>query len=162
MTAEPWYRDRGALRFIALRYLPIFAVLSLAWEWAHVRLYTIWTEAQLSYIAFSVAHCTLGDVLIGTAGLVLALILARERRLNEWHGRRIAILSALIGVAYTAFSEWMNITILRAWKYAPAMPTLSIGDFELGLTPLAQWLVIPPLALYLALRSIRSATLRPG
>jgi hypothetical protein len=30
------------------------------------------------------------------------------------------------------------------------MPRLSFGEFELGLTPLAQWLILPPLALYLA------------
>lgn len=56
----------------------------------HVRLYTLWTESV--YIAFSVVHCTLGDVLIG---------------------------------------------------------------FELGLTPLAQWLAVPPLSLYLARRMFR-------
>jgi hypothetical protein len=30
------------------------------------------------------------------------------------------------------------------------MPTLDVAGFRLGLSPLAQWLVVPPLALYLA------------
>jgi hypothetical protein len=33
------------------------------------------------------------------------------------------------------------------------MPTIELGRFELGVTPLAQWLLVPPLALYLARRT---------
>lgn len=56
-----WYRDRRAWRLLALRFLPWFAGLSLAWEIAQLPLYTLWTEATPGYIAFSVAHCTLGS-----------------------------------------------------------------------------------------------------
>jgi hypothetical protein len=158
-----WFRDRRAWRLIAYRYLPWFAVLNLAWEAAHVRLYTLWTEAETAYIAFSVLHCTLGDVLIGGLALLLALILGREGELTEWRWRRVAFLTGVFGVGYTIFSEWMNITILRSWVYSEAMPRLNIGGFEMGLTPLAQWVVLPPLALYLArlsLHFIRTAARR--
>jgi hypothetical protein len=147
-----WYRDRATLRWIALRYLPWMFALNLAWEAVHVRLYTLWHEAESAYIAFSVVHCTLGDVLIGGAALLLALILGRERALPQWRWRRVGALTVLIGTAYTVFSEWMNITLLRSWTYSKAMPTLDLGPFEIGLTPLAQWLVLPPLALYLGRR----------
>jgi hypothetical protein len=44
------------------------------------------------------------------------------------------------------------------WAYAAALPTVRIGGLELGLSPLAQWLVVPPLALLLARgRRYRSA-----
>ena len=56
----------------------------------------------------------------------------------------------VLGVGYTTFSEWMNIAILGNWVYSEAMPRLNLGGFEIGLTPLAQWLVLPPVALYLA------------
>lgn len=149
-----WHRDRTALRWIATRYLPWLALLNLVWELVHVRLYTLWHEAGAAYIIFSVVHCTLGDVLIGGAALLLALILGRERALPDWHWPRIATITALLGAGYTIFSEWMNITILRSWTYAKAMPTLELGSFEVGLTPLAQWLVLPPLALYLGRRAL--------
>lgn len=87
MSQALWFRDRRAWRLIAYRYLPWLAVLNLAWEAAHVRLYTLWTEAEPAYIAFSVAHCTLGDVLIGGLALLLALILGRESELPEWRWR---------------------------------------------------------------------------
>jgi hypothetical protein len=144
-----WYRDRATLRWIAARYLPWMLALNLAWEAAHVRLYTLWQEADAAYIAFSIAHCTLGDVLIGAAALALALVLGRAGPLPQWRWSRIAALTAIVGAGYTLFSEWMNITLLRSWTYSKAMPTLDIAGFEIGLTPLAQWLVLPPLALYL-------------
>jgi hypothetical protein len=147
---DVWYRDKSALRFIALRYLPLFAVLNYAWEWAHVRLYTIWVEADIGYISFAVAHCTVGDVLIGTAALAAALTLSREGPVHSWRRARIAILSAVFGAAYTVASEWMNVSIRRSWAYAESMPTVNLGSFEIGLTPVLQWLVIAPLTLYLA------------
>lgn len=74
----------------------------------------------------------------------------------------MALLTALVGLAYTAFSEWMNITWLRSWTYADSMPTLAIGGFELGLSPVAQWLVVPPVALYLATRRYGLISRPPG
>ena len=150
-----WYRDRAALCFIVLGYLPWLAGLNLAWEAAHVSLYTLWKEAEPSYIAFSVVHCTVGDVMIGAATLLLALIFGREKALAQWRWRRIAAITALAGTAYTTFSEWMNTAVLRSWTYAEAMPTLELAGIEIGASPLAQWLLLPPLALYLARKARR-------
>jgi hypothetical protein len=148
-----WYSSRETWRFLFLLYLPWIVGLSLAWELAHAPLYTLWREADAAYIAFSILHCTLGDVLIAAASLVLALSLGREGAPAAWRWGRVAFLTALAGVAYTIFSEWMNITLLRSWTYTEAMPTLELAGFEIGLTPVAQWLVLPPLALYLGRRS---------
>lgn len=147
-----WWSDRRAWRLIALRYLPWFAILNLVWETAHVRLYTLWDEAQPAYIAFSVLHCALGDVLIGGLALLLALSLFYQGELTEWQWRRIILGTTVFGVGYTVFSEWMNVTMLRSWAYGEAMPKISLGELEIGLTPLAQWLLLPPLALHLARR----------
>lgn len=68
----------------------------------------------------------------------------------QLHNGRIAALTALAGTAYTIFSEWMNTKVLSAWTYAEAMPTLELAGLEIGASPLAQWLLLPPLALYLA------------
>lgn len=155
MSLAPWYRDRDARLFILAGYLPWLAGLNFAWETAHVSLYTLWAEGEASYIAFAVVHCTLGDILIGVAALLVALMVGREKALAQWRWMRIAAFTALTGTAYTIFSEWMNITVLRAWTYAEAMPTLELADFEIGVTPLAQWLVLPPLALHLARRTRR-------
>ena len=145
-----WYADRAAWRLIGLRYLPWLAGLSLAWEIAQLPLYTLWTEGSLAYIVFSVAHCTLGDVIIGAAALAVALIVTRSTELARWRWGRIAIVAALTGVVYTAFSEWMNTVALRSWTYSDLMPVLRAAGVEFGLVPLAQWLLLPPLALGIA------------
>lgn len=137
------------------RYVPWLALLSLIWEIAQMPLYTLWSEGSPAYIAFAIAHCTAGDVLIGTASLVLALIALREERLERWRWRRISALAVLFGASYTLFSEWMNVTILSSWAYAESMPTVEVAGFEVGLSPLAQWLLVPPLAIYAAAKTAR-------
>jgi hypothetical protein len=153
-----WFRDRQAWRFIARRYLPWLAGLQLIWELAQLPLYTLWEEATPAYIAFAVAHCTLGDIVIGSAALLVALILLREGALPTWRWRALGVLTALIGAGYTVFSEWMNLTILRSWAYAESMPAIAVGAVEIGVSPLLQWLVLPPLSLYLSRTLGRTAT----
>jgi hypothetical protein len=145
-----WLRDGAARRFIALGYLPWLAGLSLLWEIAHLPLYTIWNEASAGYMAFAVAHCTVGDALIGAASLGLALIVGQEGRLKSWRWLRIAFVTSLIGMGYTAFSEWLNVEVLRSWAYSDAMPVIELAGVRLGASPLLQWAVIPPLAVYVA------------
>lgn len=148
-----WYRDPSSRHLIFVGYLPWLAGLNLLWEIGHISLYTLWNEAEPAYIASAVVHCTLGDIMIGSMALLLALILTRARASTHWRWRTIAAITALLGAGYTIFSEWMNISVLRSWNYSDSMPTLSLGAFELGLTPLAQWLILPPLALALAKRT---------
>jgi len=149
-----WYRDRNAWRFMASRYLPWLAGLDLVWEVAQLPLYTLWKEATPAYVAFAVAHCTAGDVLIGAVALLLALILGREQALASWRWRRIVALMLVLGPAYTLLSEWLNTTLAR-WTYSELMPTIEVAGRAIGLSPLLQWLVIPPLALYLATRHMQ-------
>ena len=145
----PWFRDRETLAFIGLRYLPWLAALDFAWEAVQIPLYTIWTEAPAGYIAFAIVHCTAGDVLIGAGCLALALIAARAGPIKRWRWGRVATLTVILGVAYTIFSEWLNTALLR-WSYSDLMPLLKFASAGIGVAPLLQWVVVPPLALYLA------------
>lgn len=115
-------------------------VLNLAWEIGHVRLYTLWMEADVLRIAWSVLHCSLGDVVIALAAYALAAIALWRVDWpvsRPWSGGAIATACA---VAYTAWSEWYNVYRVAAWGYTPDMPTF----YGIGLSPLIQWLVIPP------------------
>ncbi len=134
---------------IALRYIAVALGLNLAWEAAQMPLYTIWRTGSPGEILFAILHCTAGDVLIATASLFLALLLVGNpmSRLPSSFGA-VPTVAVLLGVAYTVFSEWLNISVRGSWAYAPAMPVLP--PLGTGLTPLLQWVVIPPLALGLA------------
>jgi hypothetical protein len=145
-----WYADRGTWRLIATRYFPWLAALNLVWEIAQLPLYTIWNEGTPGYIAFAVLHCTAGDVLIGVAALILGLVITRASEPPSWNYPVVSFLLALAGVGYTAYSEWHNTVLRPAWAYSALMPIISLGQIELGLSPLLQWLIVPPLALYLS------------
>lgn len=48
-----------------------------------------------------------------------------------------------VGLAYTGFSEWLNVYVRQSWTYSALMPTMAFGTIRIGLSPLAQWLIIP-------------------
>ena len=144
MTQGFWFRDRQAWRLIVRGYLPWLALLNLMWEVAHLPLYTLWTQAPPADIAFAVAHCTAGDLLIGSAALAIVLILTRSGAVAGWKWGRISSCTALIGAVYTVFSEWLNVAVRKSWAYSSLMPV--IPPLDTGLLPVLQWVVVPMLA----------------
>ncbi|HJS85490.1 MAG TPA: hypothetical protein VJ779_08515 [Acetobacteraceae bacterium] len=133
------------------RYLAATAVLDLVWETLQLPLYTIWRDGMVRAKAFAILHCTAGDLRIALALLVGALVAVGD---PAWPGRRfggVAILTILGGLAYTVFSEWLNVEVRRSWAYSPLMPVLP--SFGTGLSPVLQWLTIPTLALWAAHRA---------
>lgn len=135
-----WYAHPESWRFIVFRYLPRLTLFSLAWEILQLPLYTIWQEARPGRIAFAVAHCTAGDVLIGAAVLLLALILSRAKQPADWSAKRIGTGMVVLAVFYTLISERINIA-QGNWAYSSWMPVLPW--VEVGISPLLQWLVVP-------------------
>jgi hypothetical protein len=145
-TAGDWL---GAVR----RYLAVIAVGNLLWEFAQLPLYTIWYEGSANEILFAVAHCTGGDVLIASMALLGALMLAGDRRWPQARFRAVAAIAIVGGLAYTVFSEWLNTEIRGSWAYTDAMPQLPLVGA--GISPLAQWIVVPLIAFWWASRSSR-------
>jgi hypothetical protein len=148
--APYWFYDRASLKFIALRYIPLLGALNLLWEIAHLPLYTLWNEGSPSFIAYAVVHCTIGDIAIGTLALVVAFIAMRAGAVGTWRWRQVALFLVIPAVGYTALSEWINTVARAGWAYSALMPVVNLGGFEIGLSPLLQWLVVPPVALWLA------------
>jgi len=137
----------AALSMAFIRNLAAWAgfafALNLVWEVAQLPLYTIFAAGTPTEIAFAIAHCTVGDVLIAVSSFVLGLVATRR---PDWPTSRPLLggmVATLFGLLYTAFSEWQNVYQTGSWSYAPAMPLL----FGIGLAPLLQWLVIPPLCI---------------
>jgi hypothetical protein len=119
------------------------AAANLAWEALQLPLYTLWSTGTPAAIAWAWIHCTAGDVSIAAAAFLLARACTRGR--PRWIFVALLVLS---GVAYTIFSEWLNVAMLGRWAYTPAMPL--VPPFSTGLAPLLQWVVLPPVALSLA------------
>jgi hypothetical protein len=115
-------------------------VLNLTWEIAQVRLYTIWAAADGMSVAWALLHCSLGDVVIALAMFALAGIGLWRGDWPEsrpWTGGAIVMIGA---TAFTVWSEWYNVDHAGNWRYTASMPTM----FGIGLSPLLQWLILPP------------------
>ena len=146
-------RARGGWHVALGRYLAVIALGNLVWEFLHMPLYTIWWSGTWGEIVFAALHCTGGDILIALSSLTLALLFAGNGAWPRERFRAVAVLTVALGVAYTIFSEWLNIVVRAAWAYAELMPVIPLFGLEVGLSPLLQWIVIPLAALWWARRA---------
>lgn len=133
------------------RFLLVVALGNLAWEAAHVPLYTLWLTGSPAEIGYAIVHCTAGDVLIAVGTLAMAWVLFGR---DGWPNRgylSVAVATILMAVAYTIFSEWLNVEVRGSWAYRDLMPRLPwLGT---GLTPILQWIAVPGLGFWFASRN---------
>jgi len=134
-----------------MRYFAFVAIANLVWETAQLPLYTSWRTGSIGALAFAVLHCTAGDILIALAALTLALALVGRETWPKDTYAQVTAIATVIGVGYTIYSEWLNTVVRQSWGYMAAMPTLPLVGT--GLSPLAQWLILPPLGLWWSRRS---------
>ena len=67
-------------------------------------------------------------------------------RRSDWFvdpGRRGYLLMLAAGLVIGIVVEWAAIHVMGQWTYAPRMPVIPI--FNVGLTPVAQKMALPPL-----------------
>lgn len=131
----------------------LFALLlNFPWEFLQVPFF-----AEMPAMAHwdAIIFCTraaLGDVLIA---LIAFWVVAALRRQRGWLLRPDArsILGFIaVGIVITIGLEWHATEIQQRWQYAEWMPTLPL--LGTGLAPLMQWLVLPPLIIWLARRQL--------
>ena len=128
-------------------YIVASLLLHLAWEIVQLPLYTIDWSQPVSQQVFAILHCTAGDVMIASLSLLLALAIVGTPDWPVDCDSRVWLATMVLGVAYTIFSEWFNVSIRGTWAYSEFMPTLPIVGTGLG--PLLQWFVIPTSALWI-------------
>lgn len=124
------------------------ALLNFAWE--AVQCPALFAHAGGMSHADGVRMCvraTLGDVNILLAVFwVTALASPRGRRWIVEPRRREQALFLALGVGVTVVYELLATRVWGRWSYSDEMPVL----LGVGLAPVAQWLVIPPIVLRLA------------
>lgn len=145
-------RARGGLRWPGSGRCPELSLvawgfpLNAAWELAHSPLYADWGR-DWTYLLWTRLHCTVGDVMILLGAFWLTSLVFGTRR---WIDTRpsAAVLFVILGVAYTTWSEWFNTGVRASWGYAAVMPTIA----GIGVSPILQWVLLPPLLLWLTER----------
>ncbi len=130
-----------------VRLIMLALPLELLWETAQFPLYDVWHQNDWGYILYGLAHCTAGDLLIL---LVLYELIALLNRNRYWYANNVMLNGALftaLGVGYTIFSEIMNVRVKGTWGYTELMPLIPM--IEVGGMPFLQWVLIPPVLLWL-------------
>jgi len=127
----------------------IFAVAVLvnyAWELAQSPLY-----AEMDDLRVNLWHCFLAA--LGDGVFVLAIFGAGALvfRRADWFvrpGLRGYWTMLAAGLVIGVLVEWLGLHVLRRWAYAPGMPL--IPGLDIGLVPVAQMLLLPPLIVRIA------------
>ena len=130
----------------------MFFALNALWEAAQLPLYTLWQRGSWYDITFALVHCTIGDLLIGvtvTAVSAAVLFLLTKSPPKLASGTFLGLFLVL-GIAYSVFSEWLNVEVRETWAYTEQMPVLP--PLGTGLTPIFQWLIVPTLTWALMVR----------
>ncbi len=123
--------------------------LSVVWEFLQSPFYTDTFEASWGAIVFNRLRCAGGDVLILLAAFWL-VSLGWGRGWIDAGGWTPVSVFLVIGIAYTTYSEHVNVHLVERWAYSRWMPTIA----GIGLIPLVQWVVVPILsALYVRKRN---------
>ena len=147
VSTRPLLPQRKWFSIPELQLLMFGLPLELLWEVAQFPLYTVWQEGDWSYILYGLAHCTLGDLLILLVTYWVVSLLNRSR---YWYLSNILVsgfLFTLLSLGYTIYSEIMNVSIKGTWNYTELMPIVPV--IEIGGMPFLQWVLVPPVVLWL-------------
>ena len=135
----------------------VFALLlNFPWEFLQVPLFEQMPEAPHWQAIKTCSRATLGD-----AALMLAAYwaVAATRGNRNWIATPDTagvLLFATVGVLATAIIERLALAGLwiESWSYSAAMPV--VPGIGVGLSPLLQWVVLPPLVVWFVKRQIRT------
>lgn len=152
-------RIRSGLQ--TLTGLPEFNVMLFAlllnypWEFIQVPLFAGMAEAAHWEAVKVCSRAALGDAVIVLVAYWGVAALGRGRPWIESPGWRDVALLSLIGVGITVVIEGLALHggWLASWRYSAAMPI--IPGLGIGLSPVLQWVVLPPLVVALATRQLR-------
>ena len=120
--------------------VPFFAGMATAPHWDAIRFCT---------------RASLGDAGIALAAFWAVAVAVRSRRWIR-HPRVGEVLGFVaVGVAITIVFEWLATGVLGRWAYADTMPVVPIID--VGILPLLQWTLLPPLIVWFVRRYLQGA-----
>lgn len=138
----------------------VFAVLlNYPWEFLQVPLFDRMPNAPHWEAIKTCTRAALGDAVIMLAAYWGVALAARTRRWAVHPNAMNTSLFAAIGVFITIAIERLALSglWLESWAYSPQMPV--VPGLGVGLSPLLQWIVLPPLVVWFVQRQL--SPLRP-
>lgn len=130
-------------------------VLNYIWEVAQAPLYVGLQDWSAVWWHCFVA--ALGDGILIWIILVVGWAIFKRFDWYVFPTSRMRVVLAVTGLCIGIGIEWVAVNILGRWAYAPSMPILPILD--IGLIPVLQMLVLPPLIFHIGARWSRKGSL---
>lgn len=133
--------------------LAVFALLlNFPWEVLQAPLFEGMSAAPHSAVISACLQATLGDAVIVLLAHASVVVATRRRRWVLAPSRREVAGFVAVRVAITAMIEWLATRghWAQTWAYSSEMPL--IPGVGVGLSPLLQWVVVPPIVLWFACR----------
>ena len=152
MTGLPPGRMRIRLPTVTAVYVVSVAV-NYPWELAQAALFTAESHPGRTFVHCFVA--SLGD------GIMLLLLFGMGAAVSgrfDWFRRpriRDYIVLCASGFVLAVAIEWVAVHLLHRWSYTEDMPLLPVLD--VGLIPLLQMVLLPPVVFWLVARFVRPA-----
>ena len=128
-----------------------FALLAhFAWEMAQMPLYRMDTPSGWRMVG-GCMQATVGDAIMTLLAYAVAVLVIRRRLWLISPGPLELATFLGVGLAMTGGLEWWNVSVRHSWAYSADMPSVA----GIGLAPIVQWIVLPPIILWLARRHLQ-------
>lgn len=146
--AGPWEVPELPVAFFSF-------LLHFVWEFVQVPAFSGMAEMGHWEAIKLCLSATIGDVGFALTAFWVASLAARSR---DWvfEPTRLPLgLFLAVGILLTIGFEYYYTSVSLRWSYSELMPL--VPPFGTGLTPIVQWLIIPPLVVWLARRHLFGA-----
>ena len=134
-------------------------LLNFFWEIQQMPFFRVSPEFGYTDIVNNCTLATFGDAGISIIAFATVAVLFKSRRWilqpNWW---QIGIFIS-VGIIITIIFEVFATGVLNIWQYSDAMPTLPV--LGTGLSPVFQWLIIPPLIIWFVRRQLSPINRQP-
>jgi len=125
-------------------------LLNFVWEQLQMPLFAGFDDTHYYQVILHCRKATFGDVVISLVAFAGACLVTRSRNwISPMNKFGIAVFLA-IGLVITIAFELLATGPLSRWQYGELMPTI----MGVGLSPIAQWLILPLIQLWLVRRQI--------
>lgn len=130
-------------------------LLNFPWEAWHIQLYrSLETLSYREAVTF-VTVASVGDAALAVIAFWAVAAATRSRIwILEPTPKRIAGFVG-VGLGITIAWEWLATRVLDWWQYADTMPILPL--LGTGVSPVLQWVLLPPLVVWLVRRHLAGA-----
>jgi hypothetical protein len=127
-------------------------LLNLAWEFWQTLFFAGLAEGSHWKGVLLCTQAAFGDAFILLLAYWVVCVAARTRQWVKRPTRRQILLFVGLGLAVTVLLEVLATRVFDRWSYSEAMPV--VPGLGVGLLPIAQWLLLPPLVLWFVRRQL--------